>query len=82
MRAESGTNSWQSRLCTFVPLARITHGGTNVDGDTHITGQDADVISLSHILDQSVLQLRKEVPLELVVSMFQKMVRPPFTSPE
>jgi len=33
------------------------------------------IIDLSGSLSESVLQLRKELPLELVVSMFQKLVR-------
>jgi chloride channel 3/4/5 len=34
----------------------------------------ADSIDLSHVLDRHVLALRPQVPLELVVSTFQKMV--------
>ena len=30
--------------------------------------------NLSRLLEEAVLQLRKDVPLELVVSMFQKLV--------
>lgn len=37
---------------------------------------DPDFINLSSLLDEAVLQMRKEVPLQLVVNMFQKMVRP------
>lgn len=33
-----------------------------------------DVLDLSTLLDASVLQLRKEMPQELIVSMFQKLV--------
>ena len=36
---------------------------------------NAPVIDLSGLLEEAVLQLRKDVPLELVVDMFQKMVR-------
>jgi len=34
---------------------------------------DGDLIDLSDVLEEAVLKLRKEVPLELVVSMFQKL---------
>ncbi|TCD69139.1 hypothetical protein EIP91_008615 [Steccherinum ochraceum] len=34
---------------------------------------EADFINLSALLDEAVLQLRKEAPLQLVVNMFQKM---------
>ena len=33
-------------------------------------------VDLSDTLEDSIIQLRKEVPQELVVSMFQKLVRP------
>ena len=33
-----------------------------------------ELVNLSPFLDEAVLQLRKEVPLQLVVNMFQKMV--------
>jgi len=39
----------------------------------HPTEANAAVIDLSPLLEDSVLQLRKEMPLELVVSMFQKL---------
>ena len=32
-------------------------------------------VDLSNTLEDSIIQLRKEVPQELVVSMFQKLVR-------
>ena len=32
-------------------------------------------VDLSSTLEDSIIQLRKEVPQELVVSMFQKLVR-------
>jgi chloride channel 3/4/5 len=32
-------------------------------------------VDLSGTLEDSIIQLRKEVPQELVVSMFQKLVR-------
>jgi chloride channel 3/4/5 len=35
---------------------------------------DMGQVNLAGTLDESVLQLRKEVPQELVVSLFQKMV--------
>lgn len=34
-------------------------------------------VDLSMVLEEAVLQLRKEVPQEVVVNMFQKMVRQP-----
>ena len=37
--------------------------------------QHPELLDLSSLLDEAVLQLRKEVPLELVVDMFKKMVR-------
>ena len=33
------------------------------------------MVNLSGLLEEAVLQLRKDVPLELVVNMFQKLVR-------
>ena len=45
-------------------------------------GSDPDLIDLSSLMEVSVLELRTEVPLELVVNTIQKMVRPfPFHSP-
>ena len=35
------------------------------------------MVNLSGLLEEAVLQLRKDVPLELVVNMFQKMVSAP-----
>lgn len=37
--------------------------------------QDRSRIDLSGCLEEAVIQLRKEVPQELVVNMFQKLVR-------
>lgn len=34
---------------------------------------EVDVVDLSTLLEGAVLELRKEVPLEIVVSMFQKL---------
>ncbi len=50
------------RRCTFLPPSRADEGGS-------------EMINLSHLLEEAVLQLRKDVPLELVVNMFQKLVR-------
>ena len=36
--------------------------------------QTPEVVNLASLLEEAVLQLRKEVPLQLVVTMFQKMV--------
>lgn len=36
---------------------------------------DSSLLNLSSLLEEAVLQLRKDVPLELVVNMFQKLVR-------
>ncbi|OSD04776.1 hypothetical protein PYCCODRAFT_1450809 [Trametes coccinea BRFM310] len=47
------------RRCTFVPPGRGS-------GDSSIS-------NLSSLLEEAVLQLRKDVPLELVVNMFQKL---------
>ena len=33
-----------------------------------------EAVNMSDLLEESVLQLRKEVPLQIVVNMFQKMV--------
>lgn len=38
---------------------------------------DSSVLNFSSLLEEAVLQLRKDVPLELVVNMFQKLVRGP-----
>ena len=44
---------------------------------------DPDLIDLSSLMEVSVLELRTEVPLELVVNTIQKMVRPlPFSFSE
>ncbi|KAI0681933.1 chloride channel [Cerioporus squamosus] len=48
------------RKCTFLPPSRTDQG-------------DNEMINLSHLLEEAVLQLRKDVPLELVVNMFQKL---------
>ncbi len=40
-----------------------------------IARQNPEFVDLSPLLDEAVLQLRKEVPLQLVVEMFKKMVR-------
>ena len=48
--------------CTFLPQSRVDQG-------------DSRVVGLSGLLEEAVLQLRKDVPLELVVNMFQKLVR-------
>lgn len=42
---------------------------------TFSSGPSDEQLNLSDILEKAVLQLRKEVPQELVVSMFQKLVR-------
>ncbi|OJT09778.1 H(+)/Cl(-) exchange transporter 3 [Trametes pubescens] len=48
------------RRCTFVPPSHAAEG-------------DSSVLNLSSLLEEAVLQLRKDVPLELVVNMFQKL---------
>ncbi|KAI0629368.1 chloride channel [Trametes polyzona] len=48
------------RRCTFLPPNRVAGG-------------DSNVVNFSSLLEESVLQLRKDVPLELVVNMFQKL---------
>ncbi|KAI0831818.1 chloride channel [Trametes gibbosa] len=48
------------RRCTFLPPGRVDGG-------------DSSAVNLSSLLEESVLQLRKDVPLELVVNMFQKL---------
>ena len=35
---------------------------------------DSGMVNLSGLLEEAVLQLRKDVPLELVVNMFPKLV--------
>lgn len=50
------------RRCTFVPPSQAAEG-------------DSSLLNLSSLLEEAVLQLRKDVPLELVVNMFQKLVR-------
>ncbi len=49
----------RSRKCVFSP--RFTH-----------TPEES--INLSGVLEQSIMQIRKEVPEEIVVKMFQKLV--------
>ncbi|PCH36364.1 Cl-channel protein [Wolfiporia cocos MD-104 SS10] len=51
-------NMGEQRKGTFVPRQ---------------SGQDASIIDLSSLLEESVLQLRPEMPLELVVGMFQRL---------
>ncbi|KAI0773298.1 chloride channel [Trametes elegans] len=48
-----------NRKCTFLPPGRVPEG--------------SGMINLTPLLEEAVLQLRKDVPLELVVSMFQKL---------
>ena len=48
-----------------------THKWTFIKG---LASSDPELVNLASLLDGSVLQLRKEVPLQLVVNMFQKMV--------
>ncbi len=50
------------RRCTFLPPSRVDQG-------------DNGMVNLSSLLEEAALQLRKDVPLELVVNMFQKLVR-------
>ena len=47
------------KRCTFLPQSQ----------------GDGSMVNLSGLLEEAVLQLRKDVPLELVVNMFQKLVR-------
>ena len=51
------------RHCTFVPPSHRQ------------PAEDSGALDLSGLLEESTLTLRKDVPLELVVDMFQKMVR-------
>ena len=51
----------REQRCTFLPPSRVDQG-------------DSGLVNLSGLLEEAVLQLRKDVPLELVVNMFQKMV--------
>ncbi len=39
---------------------------------------DPSMVQLAEIMEQAAVQLRKEVPQELVVTTFQKLVRPDF----
>ena len=57
------------RCCTFMPSSLSRPRGSNNGGGSEGT------VNLSELLEEAVLQLRKDVPLELVVEMFQKMVR-------
>lgn len=50
------------RRCTFLPPSRVDQG-------------DGGMVDLSRMLEEAVLQLKKDVPLELVVNMFQQLVR-------
>ncbi|KAL6309304.1 chloride channel [Sparassis latifolia] len=51
-------SSGAPRRCTFLVLPGAS---------------DSELVNLSTMLEEAVLQLRKEMPLELVVSMFQKL---------
>ena len=48
-----------------------THSWTFIKSQA---SSNPELVNLAPLLDTSVLQLRKEVPLQLVVNMFQKMV--------
>ncbi|KAI0372598.1 hypothetical protein BV20DRAFT_33678 [Pilatotrama ljubarskyi] len=48
------------RRCTLLPAGRVST-------------DDSSMLDLSPLLEEAVLQLRKDVPLELVVNMFQKL---------
>lgn len=50
--------------CTFLPPAWADR-----------QNGDSGVVNLSRLLEEAVLQLKKDVPLELVVNMFQQLVR-------
>ena len=54
--------SGQRRRCTFA---------------SRDTPTESDLVDLSEVLEDAVLQMRPEMPLELVVSTFQKLVRTP-----
>lgn len=53
------------RCCAFFPPSGAQNG----------RGHAPDAVDLTSLLEEAVLQLRKDVPLELVVNMFQKLVR-------
>ncbi|KAJ6624915.1 Cl-channel protein [Mycena sp. CBHHK59/15] len=55
---EEDVNSQRSRRCTF---------------SAHNPSAPEEQVDLSGLLEEAVLQLRQEVPKELVVSMFQKL---------
>ena len=54
--------SGQRRRCTFA---------------SRDTPTEPELVDLSEVLEDAVLQMRPEMPLELVVSTFQKLVRTP-----
>ena len=57
--AEDGS---MDRRCTFRPPSRVDQS-------------DSGMVNLSQLLEEAVLQLKKDVPLEQVVNMFQQLVR-------
>lgn len=57
---DDGSPTELARECTF--------------SHTH-AASEPDLINLSSLMEVSVLELRTEVPLELVVNMIHKMVR-------
>lgn len=57
-----------SREPASSPMWRCTFSPRSPTADNHLE-------NLSDILEVTVLQLRKELPQELVVNMFQKLVR-------
>lgn len=69
-----------------MPLIHFTELLTTEEVDGVLTGtqkwtftksvasSNPELVNLAPLLDEAVLQLRKEVPLQLVVNMFQKMV--------
>ena len=67
-------------VLTYKDIESLINGEDGQGGQRRFTfsqpraAENPEVIDLSTLLEDSVLQLRKDVPLQLVVTMFQKMV--------
>ena len=67
-------------LCTVGPLLEETQNDGSSGRCTFIHRPEGFAgVDLSEIVDTSPMQMRKEMPLELVTSTFQKMVSPLWT---
>lgn len=62
-----GSYGLENKICTFSKNYMLVSASNRID--------------MSSTLEKTIIQLRKEVSLEMLVSMFQKMVWEPSSSP-